>query len=43
VQLRVLVPVPPVMLAGVRVHVSPVGEMVLVSDTVPVKPLTGTT
>jgi hypothetical protein len=44
VQLSVLVPDPPVMLVGLRVHVSPVdGEMLLVRLTVPMKPLTGIT
>jgi hypothetical protein len=44
VQLRVLVPDPPVRLVGVSVHVSPVaGEMLVVRLTVPVKPLTGMT
>lgn len=44
VQLRVLLPDPPVMLVGVRVHVRPVaGAMVSVRLTVPVKPLTGIT
>jgi hypothetical protein len=42
VQLSVLVPVPPVMMAGVSVHVRPVvGEMVEASVTVPVKPFSG--
>ena len=40
----VLVPDPLVILAGLRVHVSPVaGEMLAVRLTVPVKPLTGMT
>ena len=40
----VLVPDPPAMLAGLRVHVSPVaGEILVVRATVPVKPLTGVT
>lgn len=44
VQLSVLLPDPPVMLVGTRVHVRPVaGEMLLARATVPVKPLTGIT
>ena len=40
----VLVPDPPVMLVGLRVHVRPVaGETLVVRLTVPVKPLTGMT
>lgn len=39
-----LLPEPPVIELGVRVHVRPVeGEIELVSATVPVKPLTGNT
>lgn len=34
---------PSVILAGVRIHVSPKGERADVSATVPVKPLTGAT
>lgn len=42
VQLRVLVPEPPVIELGVSVQVSPVlGEIVEVSATVPVNPLSG--
>lgn len=43
VQLRVEVPEPPVMLAGVRVQVRPLGVTVEDSATVPVNPLTGAT
>lgn len=43
-QLRVLLPDPPAMLVGLRVHVRPVaGEIVVVRPTVPVNPLTGIT
>jgi hypothetical protein len=44
VQLSALVPDPPVMLVGFRVHARPVaGEMLAVRLTAPVKPLTGMT
>jgi hypothetical protein len=44
VQLRVLVPEPPVIVVVLRVHVSPVlGETEVASVTVPVNPLTGIT
>lgn len=43
-QLRRLDPEPPVIDVGARVQVSPVlGEIAVVSDTVPVNPLVGTT
>lgn len=41
VQLSVLVPVPPVIDVDDSVQVSPEGETVVASVTVPVKPLTG--